>query len=178
MKLLDDVFEKLGRGMDHVGSALEKLISSEVSYDSTKSTTEPIKYKPEQLVAALAYNETRGVKGDPYKFTQPSGNPEYGDAIGRYQTTGGELKSWSTEFMGRAITPEQYAADPKLQDEYTTKKVSKLMEIGATPEEIFAMHRGGLTHFMDPAVRKRKVEERRGYVDSAIAYLNSLGDNK
>lgn len=174
MKLLDDVFEKLGRGMDHVGSALERLISSEVSYDSTKTTTEPIKYKPEQLVAAIAYNETRGVKTDPYKFRKPSGVKEYGDDMGKYQVTEAELKSWSPEFMGRAITPEQYMEDPKLQDEYNTKKVSKLQEIGATPEEIFAMHRGGLTHFMDPEVRKRRVGERREYVDSAIQYLNTL----
>jgi hypothetical protein len=186
MKLLDDILSKFDSAKDHVGSALERLISSEVSYDASKAPVAPAaaapapaakapKYKASDLVAALAYNETRGVEGDPYKFRQPSGTPEYGDAMGRYQTTGGELETWSTEFMGHPITPEQYAADPKLQDAYTTAKVQKLLDIGATPEEIFAMHRGGLTHFMDPEARKRRVADRKGYVTEAMKYLSTLG---
>lgn len=172
---LSDVFHKLGAGIDHVGGALNKLMSTEVVYAGEKPD------KPDEsanIMNALAYNETRGVKGDPYSFSQPSGSSSMGQAMGKYQTTEGELKSWSKDFMGREITPKEYQASPALQDEYTTKKIQTLLTAGATPAEILAMHRGGLTGYADPKVRQKKVLERQDYVNNGLAYLKTLGDNE
>lgn len=177
MHILDTVFEKLGSGLDHVGSALDGLVSSHISAtDQTPMPTENPMVA--NVLSALAHNETRGVKGDPYAFSQPSGDPAMGQAMGKYQVTEGELKTWGKDFMGAPVDPKQFQADPALQETYMKKKTEALIKAGATPEQIFAMHRGGLTGYADPAVRAKKVLQRQGYVDNAMAFMNSLGDNK
>lgn len=173
--ILDDVFHKLGAGIDHVGGALNKLMSSEITYTGDPKPAGP---SATDILGALAHNETRGVKGDPYAFSQPSGSSSMGKAMGKYQTTEGELKAWSKEFTGQQIDPKKYQADPALQDLYTTKKIQTLLDAGASPEEVIAMHREGLTGYADPKVRQGKLEKRQDYVNSALEYLKTAGDNK
>lgn len=129
------------------------------------------------LLNAIAYNETRGVEGNKYDFRKPSGNEELGDDIGKYQVTAGELKSWSKEFLGEEVDPDTFHKNPKLQERYMRSKIQNLLEHGATPEEVLALHRGGLTGYADPEVRKRKREERKDYVDSALEFLKQKGSN-
>lgn len=172
--LFGKVFEKLGSGLDHIGSALNRLISSETTYDSRVIEDTKREALAANVISAIAQNETRGVEGDPYSFKQPSGSSTLGEALGKYQTTAGELKSWSKEFYGQVITPEQYIASPTIQDEYTKKKVVALLKSGATPAEVFALHRAGLTGYADPKVRAKKVKERAGYVNKGLEFLKNL----
>jgi hypothetical protein len=62
---------------------------------------------------AIAGIESAG-SGD-YSAVGPT-NPKLGRALGRYQVMEGNLPSWSQEALGRTVTPEQFLADPKLQD--------------------------------------------------------------
>lgn len=62
---------------------------------------------------AIASIESRG-SGD-YSAVGPN-NPKMGRALGRYQIMEANIGPWSQAALGRQITPDQFMADPALQD--------------------------------------------------------------
>lgn len=68
---------------------------------------------------AIASIESAG-SGD-YAAIGPT-NPKLGRALGRYQIMEANIGPWSQEALGRAVTPDEFLADPKLQDAIFDKK--------------------------------------------------------
>ncbi|MGV2052611.1 hypothetical protein ACQZ48_21265 [Agrobacterium sp. 22-209-1] len=62
---------------------------------------------------AIASIESAG-SGD-YNAVGPT-HPKMGRALGRYQIMEANIGPWSQEALGRAVTPEEFMANPKLQD--------------------------------------------------------------
>lgn len=131
--------------------------------------------KRDPLIDAIAFNETRGIEDEQkkYQYRKPSGTEGMGDDIGKYQITTAELEAWGDDIMGRPVNVEEFAKSPELQDEYIEKKLAMIRRDvpGITDEEILAIHRGGLTGYADPKVRKKKVKDRQEYVESALTFL-------
>lgn len=163
--ILDSVLKKIGGAFDATAGVLDKLASYEYRVSQPKDNVAPI-------LSAIAYNETRGVEGDPYSFRKPSGSKKMGDDIGKYQVTSAELASWSKEFLGETVDPDEFHKDPDLQEAYMRGKVKALLAEGATTEEILALHREGLTGYADPLIRKKKLQKRLDYVTSGMSSLN------
>lgn len=79
-------------------------------------------YTPEQRRNAIASIESAG-SGDYKALGTPIGGPHGGDrAYGRYQIMGNNIGPWSQEVLGRTVTPQEFMADPKLQDAIFDKK--------------------------------------------------------
>lgn len=68
---------------------------------------------PEAYRNAIASIESAG-SGD-YSAVGPT-NDKLGRALGRYQIMEANIGPWSQEALGRAVTPEEFLADPALQD--------------------------------------------------------------
>ena len=49
-------------------------------------------------------------------------------AIGKYQIMSKNIPSWSKEALGRSITPQQFLADPKLQDAIAEYKMANIFK--------------------------------------------------
>lgn len=121
---------------------------------------------PEAVVEAIGQNETRGVKGDPYTFSQPSGNPKLGKALGKYQVTEAFLKKYAERYLGRTVTSKEFLATPALQDAFMKSRVLYLTHLGYTPEQIADIHRNGSTN--EPGATTYK---RPGYVAQFSTHL-------
>ncbi len=134
-------------------------------------------YNVANIREAIGYNESRGVK-NPYSFSQPSSKENtLGNALGRYQVTEAELRERSKQFTGKLITPKQFLSDPKVQDRYLEGKANFLLGQGFTPEDVAAAHRGGFSDRTD-AARKKRLEERKGYVSEFLSEYNRLSQPK
>ncbi|MDR9777196.1 hypothetical protein RJJ65_32075 [Rhizobium hidalgonense] len=68
---------------------------------------------------AIAGIESAG-SGD-YSAVGPT-HPKMGRALGRYQIMESNIGPWSQEALGRTVTPEEFMADPKIQDAIFDKK--------------------------------------------------------
>jgi len=99
----------------------------------------------QKFALAIGENETGGVKGDRYKYTRYSGDKNLGNALGKYQVTEGELKTYGPRYMKRAITSKEFLSNPSLQDEYIQNKALHLANQGYQPEDIADIHRMGIT---------------------------------
>lgn len=140
------------------------------------------KFDKLKLMDAIAYNETRGQGTDEerYAFNRDSGDEDLGLARGKYQVTDGELKDYSEMVLGREVTPEEFQADPELQEEYMQKKIDLIEKDFPEAEEadVLALHRGGLPGRNDPKVRDRKKTKYKEYVDSGLKFLAELDEVK
>lgn len=126
------------------------------------------------ILDATKNNETTTTVKNPYSFRKFSGDEAMGEDLGAYQVTTAELKSWSKNFTGKQIDPEEFMKNPTLQDSYMRAKVETLLNEGVSLQEIFALHRGGLTNYADPKVRARRVKTRQKYVNDAMSYMETL----
>lgn len=68
---------------------------------------------PSNYRDAIASIESKG-SGD-YAAVGPT-HPKLGRALGRYQVMEANIGPWSQEVLGRAVTPEEFMANPQLQD--------------------------------------------------------------
>ncbi len=98
----------------------------------------------EKFLNSIGSNETGGVQGNRYAFSQPSGSSSLGNALGKYQVTEGELKSYGKRFLGQDITPQQYLASTTAQDNYMRGKANYYAGQGYSPQEIADIHRKGI----------------------------------
>lgn len=122
-----------------------------------------------KLLDAIRNNETRGEK-DPYNFSRSSGSTTQGKALGAYQVTEGELKTYADRFLGHDVTPKEFLSSPELQDSYMENKIKWMSEVKKLSiEEIIAAHRGG---FGDLTKAGEKVEEYGKYVKAAMDQYN------
>ncbi len=106
----------------------------------------------------ISYNETRGQK-DPYSFSQSSGNPQLGRALGKYQITEADLKRLAPHYLPTTPTPEQFLSTPSLQDTFMKNRVQYQLSQGYSPEQIADIHRSGTGGILPPNQYKFKHPE-------------------
>ena len=129
-------FPAIGNFVDHL------IPSNTVSYTAPPLPPPPTTNK---ISDAIAENETGGVPTDRYAFSRPSGNASLGRAMGKYQVTEGQLKSYAKRYLGASTTAEQFQNTPALQDRYIMGKIKYLSGEGYTPAQIADIHRNGTT---------------------------------
>lgn len=135
----------------------------EKHYTRVAETTPQI--NADKVVTSLAYNETRGEK-TPYTFSKPSGSSTQGDALGKYQVTEGELKTYGKRYLGKIPTKKEFLSSVEMQEKYIKNKVNYLIKDGYTLPQIFAAHRGGVGN------PDEKVKKYADYVKSGIEQYN------
>lgn len=94
--------------------------AAELSTSSPAMAGGPSNYRD-----AIASIESAG-SGD-YGAVGPT-HPKLGRALGRYQIMEANIGPWSQEALGRAVTPDEFMADPKLQDAIFDKKFGGYVE--------------------------------------------------
>lgn len=138
-----------------IGSFLDNHIPAhEISYTRAPSVS------TDKIRQAIALNETQGVP-DPYTFSRYSGSKIDGRAMGKYQVTEGELKTYAKRYLGTQIAPQQFNASPGLQETYMTNKINNLVKQGYTPHQIADIHKEGIKNTGDPG---SKVYQNPNYV--------------
>lgn len=147
---------------------LNALQNKSVTHYVRPEAPKPTGPTAEQIAWAIRQNETRGVKGDPYRFSRFSGNKDLGLAIGAYQTTEGDLKSYAPRFIGQEITGKEFMASTTAQDNYMNNKIKFYREKGYTPEQISDIHRAGYTNSSPPGSTQY---QNPRYVDSFKKFL-------
>lgn len=176
----ESTLSKLGGTASGVGGAIGSAYDKLAGISYVKQDPQALKNENvSRMMASIANNETGGVKTDPYAFSQPGGaDAKYGTDIGKYQVNSKELASWSKQFLGETISPDEFQKSPELQDAYMKARVGTLYDAGASNDEILALHRGGLTGYADAAVRQKKVQQRQQYVDKGLSFLKNMDNTK
>lgn len=88
---------------------------SQLGDDAMAALGKPaITTKPESYRNAIASIESAG-SGD-YSAVGPT-HPTMGRALGRYQVMEANIGPWSREVLGREVSPEEFIANPQLQDQ-------------------------------------------------------------
>lgn len=57
-------------------------------------------------------------------------------ALGKYQVMPGNIPSWSKEALGYEVTPEQFLADPELQESIVRDRMSKIYQQYKNGEDV------------------------------------------
>ena len=89
------------------------------------AATAPPAGGPQAYRDAIASIESAG-SGD-YSAVGPT-NPKLGRALGRYQIMEANIGPWSQEALGRVVTPDEFLANPQLQDAIFDKKFGSYVE--------------------------------------------------
>lgn len=162
----------IGAGATGLLAGASKL--SQIPRKETITNESKPEVKPEKktinlpkAVGAIKYNESRGEK-EPYYFSQPSGSSTLGKALGAYQITEGELKTYAKRFLGKPVTTKEFLSNPKLQDEYMKEKIRSLAKRGLNLEQILAVHRYGMSDLSKEGLAKT-VKKAEGYVKAGIS---------
>lgn len=151
------IFERLGNWIkDKVSNTMEYKRGEPVEDEADASN----------VLKTLRHMESRGEGDGAYSFRQPSGVKELGDALGAYQVTEGELKTYAKRWLGRAVDAAEFLASPEMQDEYMANKIDWLQAKGFTLPQIFAAHRGGFSNLDNKDGMVKKYQQ---YVDEAMA---------
>lgn len=101
-------------------SGFDPSVNSPAPSNSPEASGGPQSYRD-----AIAGIESAG-SGD-YSAVGPT-HPKMGRALGRYQIMESNIGPWSQEAVGRAVTPEEFMADPKLQDAIFDKKFGNYVQ--------------------------------------------------
>lgn len=137
MRKLDQA-EKLGQeGADKAWSGIQHLLNGGSSGSSTPATM-PAGEAEAELSAttpsigsggnyrdAIASIESAG-SGD-YSAVGPR-HPKMGRAMGRYQVMESNIGPWGMEALGREVTPDEFLANPEIQDAIFDKQFGKYVE--------------------------------------------------
>ena len=129
------------------------FVAKTIKYSSPE-VQEEIEKIPDNLIDfknRIARNETSIIpENEKYSFRQPSGNKSIGDALGKYQITEGELKTYAPRFIGRQVTTDEFLNSPDIQERYLDEKFNFYSKQGYSPSEISWIHRRGITNAYNP----------------------------
>lgn len=96
---------------------------------------------------AIGSNETSIIPAaQKYSSSQDSRVKAYGRALGKYRVTEAELKAYAPHYLGRSVTPDEFLANPAVQDQYLHHKILHFTSQGYTPEQFADIHNKGLQH--------------------------------
>jgi hypothetical protein len=125
-------------------------------------TTQPVNIN--KMLEVFRHQESRGEK-NPYSFSQYSGVENLGDALGAYQVTEGELRTYGKKYLGKDVTAKQFLENPKLQDTYMTNKIIDFENrYKFSVPEMFGAHRGGIGGRSNPNYQQ--------YIQEAVNLYN------
>jgi len=133
-------------------------------------------FNVDKYLKAIAYNETRNQTA-PYSFHQPSGKPELGNALGKYQITEEELRLKGKNYLGKNVKASDFLASPTLQEKYARNQAIYRHDAGYSPEQMADLHRSGTGVLQNPlseaAYRNSKKYITPEYVSSFSKIYNS-----
>lgn len=87
-------------------------------------------------MAGIAHIESGGSK-NPYRLQS---KPTRGDrAYGKYQIMGANIPSWSKAATGKAYTPEEFMANPEIQERTAAYWISKNLKKYGNPDDAFSV---------------------------------------
>src|SRR6185312_8016775 len=66
-------------------------------------------------------------------------SPKLGRALGRYQIMEANIGPWSKEALGREVTPDEFMADPKIQDAIFDHKFGSYVQQYGNPQDAASM---------------------------------------
>lgn len=130
--------------------------------NSTNPTLTPIqsfiqkRTKEQKIKDSIAENETGGLVIDKKKNTLATEEEKYlyrrsagtkdptNEALGKYQVTSDELKTYSKIYLGRNISSDEFSKDRNAQETYMDNKIKKLSKEKHTPEQVADIHRRGI----------------------------------
>lgn len=141
---------------------LERIMTGDIS-DTWVLSEDPRKVHTDALLSAIAHNESRGEK-EPYTTTTKARNRKGNFALGKYQVTTDELKTYAERFLGRKVTDKEFKSNPSLQEKYMRNKIAFLFNEGLTPGEILASHRRGLPNWGDDEKLTEKRKQSVQYI--------------
>jgi len=158
----------------------EHLTFNPETYVPKKPTPEPeIKLDPEveRIRKTIKYMESRGEaakgKNVDYGFSQFSGDPKLGDALGAYQITEARLREKGLSFLGKKVTKDEFLASPELQDKFMRSQIPWQKENGMLLDSVFATHRHGWGYMTRQNMINAKTI-REQYVREAMAQYNTF----
>ena len=120
--LLADAIKAFSGGSSPVASA---AMPTTTGAGEELAATSPAPGGMDAYRNAIASIESAG-SGD-YSAVGPT-NPKLGRALGRYQIMEANIGPWSQEVLGRAVSPDEFLADPKLQDAIFDGKFGQYVE--------------------------------------------------
>ncbi len=103
----------LGGEQTPASSSVSNTAQAPSSIPMTDAAGEVSATSPNTYRDAIASIESAG-SGD-YGAVGPT-HPKMGRALGRYQVMEANIGPWSQAALGRAVTPDEFMADPKIQD--------------------------------------------------------------
>lgn len=106
-------------------SAISKGVWQPDQASAMQNQQQTVHPETQQLVNSIAQQETQG-SPRAYSIKTPTGRGDY--ALGKYQILASNIRPWSKEVLGKAITPQQFLASPQLQDQIATAKIDKMMQ--------------------------------------------------
>lgn len=120
---------------------------------------------------AIASIESDGNGG--YSAIGPT-HPKYGRALGRYQVMEANLGPWSEKYLGRRVTPDEFLANPAMQDAIFDGEFGNYVQKYGNPQDAASMWFTGLP--ASEGANKRDVLGTTGsaYVDK---FNQALGSN-
>lgn len=101
--------------------------------DVTQNAEIPYPSNPtvEKIAEAIARLESGG------KYDAMGPVTKKGDrAFGKYQIMGNNIPSWSKEALGRSVTPDEFLANPHLQDTIAHHKMGKYLDKYGNPQDV------------------------------------------
>ncbi len=163
-QVFDQLKLLISKPQANAGNTVSKILGALTGAKQADAAAVPIELSNNitKTLKGIASNETKGVK-NPYAFSQPSGKASLGRALGKYQITEADLKRLSQRYLGRVVSPQEFLANPKLQDTFMKNRIAYQLSQGYSPEQIADIHRSGTGGLLPPNQYKVK---HPGYVKS------------
>lgn len=130
-----------------------------------KDNESPNELSVERLKGEVAFRETGSFK-KPYETIGVTGD------LGKYQVNPITLKSYSKKFLGKEVTPEEFLANPDLQERFFENGVQHLSNLGAKSLDVFLM----LWHEGWGDISSARIKKLRE-LPNVKKYLNNIRKN-
>lgn len=113
----------------------------------------------------IAFRET-GTTTDPYSTR--SKNKDGTIDLGKYQINTDTLKTYSKEFLGKTVTPDQFVGSPKLQEDFMSAEIQHLKDLGVSKfDTLLALHHLGFSNISTAQINKIKDSpEAKKYINN------------
>lgn len=117
----------------------------------------------DDFMRRLSNRESSGsytVKGIPTK---------YGRALGKYQVMEAFLPDWSTQYLGRAVTPDEFLGSPDLQERLARARISELYKKHGNWDDVASIWHSGR-----PLAEARAAGAKDGLGTTTASYVSDI----
>lgn len=113
--------------------APNQLTTSRVAQSQQAATANPML---DSTMAGIAHVESQGAQ-NPYTLMS---KPTRGDrAYGKYQIMGKNIPAWTKEATGTAYTPQEFMANPNIQEQTARYQIQKNLEKYGNPDDAYSV---------------------------------------